>query len=66
MSVRYYADQRDKARRLNRRLAKDVLIIAALGGMPDSYWLTDARIKRACKVLDWTPEKARTWAEGQS
>lgn len=53
---------------LLRRLketAKDVLVLAALGGMPDTYWQTDRRIKRACNVLGWTPEKARRWAEAK-
>jgi hypothetical protein len=46
-----------------KRLAKDVLLMAASGGMPDSYWHTDSRIKRACKVLGWTADQARSWAE---
>lgn len=44
------------------RLAKDVLEVAACGGMPDSYWHTDARILRACVALGWTPVEAREWA----
>lgn len=43
-------------------LAKSVLVIAALGGMPDTYWLIDSRIALACRVLGWTPTNARTWA----
>ncbi len=41
-----------------RRLARDVLTMAALGSMPDSYWLTDSIIGRACKVLGWSRERA--------
>jgi hypothetical protein len=43
--------------------AKDVLMMAASGGMPDSFWMTDKRIERACATLKWTPEKAREWAQ---
>jgi hypothetical protein len=45
--------------RVHKALAKDVLTMAGLGSMPDSYWLTDRRILRACRVLGITPEKAR-------
>lgn len=42
-------------------LAKDILTLAASGGMPDTFWQTDQRIERACVVLGWTPEKAREY-----
>lgn len=45
------------------KLAKDVLMLAAIGGMPDSYWETDRRIGRACKALGWTRTKAYAWAQ---
>ena len=44
------------------RLAKAVLVMAADGGMPDTFWAQDSRIELACEVLAWTPEKAREWA----
>lgn len=64
MSIKYYSDECNRLQRLTIRLAKNVLSLAAQGGMPDTYWHTDSRIRRACKVLNWTPEQARTWAEG--
>jgi len=45
-----------------RQLAKDVLTMAANGGMPDSFWLTDQRIARAAAELRMTSEQAREWA----
>lgn len=45
------------------KLAKDVLSMAASGGMPDSFWQTDSRIGRACQVLNMTPDAARQWAQ---
>lgn len=47
------------------RLAKCVFVIAANGGMPDTFWQTDSRIKLACETIGWTPEQARLWAEAQ-
>lgn len=44
------------------RLAKDVLVMAALGGMPYTFWLTDSRISRARRVLEWSPTEAYEWA----
>lgn len=41
------------------QLARDVLSMAATGGMPDSFWLTDTRIERACAVLGLSPAEAR-------
>jgi hypothetical protein len=41
------------------QLARDVIALAQVGGMPDTYWLTDSRISRACAVLGITPEEAR-------
>lgn len=49
-----------------RALARDLLVIAAFGQMPDSYWLTDSRIARACKAIGWTPEHARAWAQTEA
>lgn len=43
--------------------ARNVLSIAASGGMPDTFWQTDSRILSACKVLSLTPTEAREWAE---
>lgn len=45
-----------------RRLAWDVLLMAHEGGMPDTYWHTDSRIARACRILNYTPDQAREWA----
>jgi hypothetical protein len=45
-----------------RDLAEAVLIMAAVGHMPDTYWPTDSRVALACKALGWTPEQARDWA----
>lgn len=45
-----------------RQTARDVLTMAANGGMPDTYWHTDSRIQRACKVLGIGPNEARAWA----
>lgn len=42
-----------------RQLATDVIALAQVGGMPDSYWSSDSRISRACSVLGITPEEAR-------
>jgi hypothetical protein len=47
---------------LARTLAKDVLICQALGGMPDTFWMTDTRTLRACVVLGVSPVAARRWA----
>lgn len=47
------------AHQQSKQLAQDVISMAQSGGMPDSWWLTDTRIARACKVLGITPEKAR-------
>ena len=42
-----------------RVVAADVLALAQMGGMPDSWWLTDRRVARACAVLGLAPEDAR-------
>lgn len=42
--------------------AKDVIELAYVAGMPDSFWVTDSRIRRALSTLGWTAEFARTWA----
>lgn len=44
-----------------RQLAKDLFAIAAAGGMPNTYWFTDRRIKRACEVLKITPYVAQRY-----
>lgn len=41
-----------------RELAADALALAQMGGMPDSFWLTDSRIARACQVLGIGPQEA--------
>lgn len=41
------------------KLAWDVLSLALTGGMPDSYWLTDQRITRACEALGMDASEAR-------
>lgn len=43
-------------------LAKSVLQIAAAGGMPDTFWATDSRIRLACQTLGWETDEAREWA----
>ena len=48
---------------MEEELAVDVLTMAYVGGMPDTYWLTDVRIKRACEVLRVPQEQARALAE---
>jgi hypothetical protein len=35
------------------QLARDVLRLAEDAGMPDSYWTTDSRTRRAVAVLGW-------------
>lgn len=49
-----------------RQLAKDVLAVAASGGMPDTFWWTDSRIARAREALGWTVEKAQEWARKET
>lgn len=44
-------------------IAKDVLTMAATGGMPNTFWYTDERIARACEALGWNRREARTWAQ---
>lgn len=39
--------------------ALDVVSLARAGGMPETYWTSDARIARACDALGITPEAAR-------
>jgi hypothetical protein len=53
---------RNKARQEAEDLARSVLVIAACGRMPDTFWETDARIVLACQVLDWDYNRARDWA----
>ena len=47
----------------HHQLARDVLTMAASGGMPDTYWHSDTRISRACEVLGITPDQAREMAD---
>lgn len=42
----------DEARSEAQNLARAVIELAGLGGMPDSYMATDSRIKLAREVLD--------------
>lgn len=46
-----------------QQLAKDVLTMAAAGGMPDSFWYTDQRIQRAVEALGTTTPAALRWAQ---
>jgi hypothetical protein len=46
--------------------ARDVLVMAAMGGMQDSAWATDSRIERACNTLGWTADEARAWARAEA
>ncbi len=39
-------------------LARGLLSLAQVGGMPESYWRTDSRIAIACEALAITPEEA--------
>jgi hypothetical protein len=50
-------------RLLNCVLARDILLMAADGGMPDTFWQSDARIARAVLTLSTTVEAAREWAQ---
>lgn len=61
MKISY--DELKDLREERDQLAKDVLEIAMAGGMPESFWFTDSRIKRACKVLDYSPAQAYVWAQ---
>lgn len=46
------------------QLAADVLVMARLGHMPDSYWVHDSRIMRAREVLDLgSAQAARDYAD---
>ena len=42
-----------------RLLAADLLAFAQAAGVPDTYWVTDRRIARACAVLGLDPVAAR-------
>lgn len=42
-----------------RVLAVDVLAMAQVGGMPDTYWHTDRRIERALNALGLTADEAQ-------
>lgn len=44
-------------------LAKCVIMIAALGGMPGTFFQTDSRVALACSTLGWTTYEAQEWAE---
>lgn len=48
------------------QLARSVLVVAAIGKMPDTFWFTDSRILLACDVLEWNPAQARQWARAHS
>lgn len=48
------------------QLARDVLSLAAVAGMPDTYWLTDQRIERAASALGLTPTQARAMAQEEN
>ena len=46
-----------------RQLGQDVLEIAALGGMPDTYFMTDRRIKRACDAMGMSVSQGYQWMQ---
>lgn len=46
----------------DQQLAWDIVTMAAAGGMPDSFWETDRRIKRACSILRKPYEVVRQMA----
>jgi hypothetical protein len=43
-----------------KMLAEDIIRMAQTAGMPDSYFVTDTRVARACLVLGFTPEQVLT------
>lgn len=45
-----------------KKLAEDVLTMAAMGHMPATYWATDQRIIRACEVLGLEPDGVEDYA----
>lgn len=53
----------DRHSRLELDLARGVLQLAVLGGMPNTYWSTDSRVELARKTLGLMVEEARDWAE---
>lgn len=52
----------DRHSSLELDLARAVLQLAVLGGMPDTYWYTDSRIELARRTLGLMPHEARDWA----
>lgn len=56
-------ERREAAER--RMLAESILVMAAHGGMPGSYWLTDSRIGLACRVLDIATSEAAAYADAK-
>jgi hypothetical protein len=48
-----------------RQLATDMLTLAGHGGMPETFFFTDQRIERACKVLGISPAEACHFAHRQ-
>lgn len=44
-------------------LAKSVLVLAVVGGMPDTFWQTDSRVRLACYALGWSVKEGKDWAE---
>jgi ribonuclease HI len=53
------SDESEVPRTAAEQLALDAISMARAGGMPEAYWLTDPRIRRACSVLGITPVEAR-------
>ncbi len=44
---------------VEKDLARCVLSLASVGGMPDTFWMSDSRIALACSVLDIPVATAR-------
>lgn len=47
----------------HRQLGQDLLEIATLGGMPDSYFMQDERIKRAAAAMGMSVQQAFEWMD---
>lgn len=47
---------------VERALARSVLVAAASGGMPATFWQSDSRIAAACAVLGVDVAEGRAWA----
>lgn len=54
------AEQASQRQQL-RQLGQDLLEIASFGGIPDTYFFTDQRIKRACDAMGMSLQQAYEW-----